>query len=381
MHCSILGTCLQHSDLLKISRKSGYTPDPQATEYQVHNFFVQRAGESGRPSRLMHKTLDTRYSTAIRTFQTAQSEEDLQVLWSDALNRGDVSGPFWALMSHPLLTDNLLAQAFGEVHMLSHLTGATHRKAVKRLRKMETALMDTQQRLENQSKEYQHRNRQHAMELAGLERRLQSSEQEVAVLQAANRQQSERQNGNTEHHYRRLEVNLQKAQRSEQRYQQRYDLLEQELAILRTAYEQASDHIKTLEKECLVLEATLCTRIEDPTETPSAPIDLCGRRIAYVGGRPGAIQNFQTLIENLNGTFLHHDGGVQDSIRCLNGVLHRADMVLCPIDCVSHGACLKAKSFCKQAAKPFIPLRTTGLSSLVSGLQQAMGESRSMKTD
>ena len=48
-------------------------------------------------------------------------------------------------------------------------------------------------------------------------------------------------------------------------------------------------------------------------------------------------------------------------------------MVLCLVDCVSHGACLKAKTFCKQAAEPSVPLRTAGLSSFVAGLHEAVG--------
>ena len=43
--------------------------------------------------------------------------------------------------------------------------------------------------------------------------------------------------------------------------------------------------------------------------------------------------------------------------------------MLCPVDCVSHGACLRAKRFCKRAAKPFVPLRSAGLSSFVGGLR------------
>ena len=36
---------------------------------------------------------------------------------------GDISGPFWALMSHPSAPDALLRDVYGEVHMLSHRGG------------------------------------------------------------------------------------------------------------------------------------------------------------------------------------------------------------------------------------------------------------------
>ena len=111
-----------------------------------------------------------------------------------------------------------------------------------------------------------------------------------------------------------------------------------------------------------------------PSRQEASAIDLCGRRIAYVGGRAGAVSHFRTVVESLNGHFCHHDGGIDDNIARLGGVLNQADVVLCPVDCVSHGACLKAKTFCKQTAKPFVPLRTAGLSSLVRGLHQAVAQ-------
>ena len=103
----------------------------------------------------------------------------------------------------------------------------------------------------------------------------------------------------------------------------------------------------------------------DPT------VDLCGRRVAYVGGRSGIVSHFRALVERLNGHFIHHDGGIEDHEGQLGRILGQADVVLCPVDCVSHRACLRAKQFCKRTAKPFVPLRTAGLSSFVTGLRQA----------
>jgi hypothetical protein len=55
---------------------------------------------------------------------------------------------------------------------------------------------------------------------------------------------------------------------------------------------------------------------------------------------------------------LHHDGGEEESLRALEGLVGRADAVFCPVDCVSHRACLAAKQLCRRFAKPFVPLRT-----------------------
>ena len=55
---------------------------------------------------------------------------------------------------------------------------------------------------------------------------------------------------------------------------------------------------------------------------------------------------------------LHHDGGEEHSLHVLEGLIGRAEAVFCPIDCVSHQACLAAKQMCRRLDKPFVPLRT-----------------------
>jgi hypothetical protein len=67
---------------------------------------------------------------------------------------------------------------------------------------------------------------------------------------------------------------------------------------------------------------------------------------------------------------LHHDGGVENHPDLLAGLTSRADVVLFPVDCVSHEAALSVKRLCRQAAKPFIPLRSSGATSLLAALRQ-----------
>ena len=380
LHCSILGTCLSYADLLKIGRKAGFVPSETATECEVHHYFVHRAEEPSRLARFMHKTLDTKYRSAVHASQQAQCGAGLEDFWSDALAKGDIPEPYWALMTHPLTTEALLVRAFGEVHMLSHLTGAPNRAGVRRLRGAEAALADAKRRLSAQATEHRRAAAQHAGQVTGLERRLRAAEADSAALEAAEARLRGPESGEARSALARvngaLMADLEDARRAGDRAQQRCDDLERELSDLRQTNREATAGLDALRNECAALEALLRADIDGETgqereETPA--IDLCGRRIAYVGGRANTVGHFRTLVESLNGRFSHHDGGVDDNIGRLGGVLSQADVVLCPVDCVSHGACLKAKAFCKRTAKPFVPLRTAGLSSLVRGLHQAVG--------
>ena len=85
-----------------------------------------------------------------------------------------------------------------------------------------------------------------------------------------------------------------------------------------------------------------------------------------LGSKQGRVSKLR-----LNGHFIYHDGGIEDHEGQLGRILGQADVVLCPVDCVSHRASLRAKTFCKRTAKPFVPLRSAGLSSFVTGLRRA----------
>ena len=104
------------------------------------------------------------------------------------------------------------------------------------------------------------------------------------------------------------------------------------------------------------------------------PLDLGGRCLLYVGGHQHTVHRLRALVEDWNGRFLHHDGGVERSINELASAVTKADAVVFPTDCVSHSAANKVKRLCHQNMKPFVPLRTSGIASFVAGLRDGLGD-------
>jgi hypothetical protein len=98
-------------------------------------------------------------------------------------------------------------------------------------------------------------------------------------------------------------------------------------------------------------------------------LDLAGQRVLYVGGRSTLTPHLRSLVESSNGRFVYHDGGLEESRAGLHCSLAGADMVFCPVDCISHDACRRVKQHCRQQDKPFIPLRSSGLSAFAAGLR------------
>lgn len=96
-------------------------------------------------------------------------------------------------------------------------------------------------------------------------------------------------------------------------------------------------------------------------------VDLKGQRILYVGGR-NRTPHVRRLIEERNGRFDYHDGGMEESIDRLHTLLRRADAVLFPVGYISHSALYKVKALCHSLDTPYFPLRHSGLDSVVSVL-------------
>ncbi len=107
----------------------------------------------------------------------------------------------------------------------------------------------------------------------------------------------------------------------------------------------------------------------DASATPSDPVDLAGTAILYVGGRANQIPQLRALVESSGGQFLNHDGGLEQSLGQLPGLVSRADVVFFPADCVSHAAVAAIKRTCRQTATPYSPLRSASLASLMAALR------------
>ncbi|MEA3534049.1 DUF2325 domain-containing protein [Rhizobium sp. CC-YZS058] len=96
---------------------------------------------------------------------------------------------------------------------------------------------------------------------------------------------------------------------------------------------------------------------------------LQGRSFLYVGGRDCQVAHLRQIASTFGAELLHHDGGLREAVSRIDNVLPSVDCVFCPIDCISHDACLRVKTGCKKFGKAFVPLRNGSKSSLERALQ------------
>lgn len=107
--------------------------------------------------------------------------------------------------------------------------------------------------------------------------------------------------------------------------------------------------------------ATLCPQSSLPCEN---------RCLLYVGGRVRLCRYYRALAEQNGWSFIHHDGGLEAGLSRLAAVLTRADTVICPVDCVSHGAMQRVRHFCKQSPTQLVLLRSASLSAFAKALER-----------
>jgi uncharacterized coiled-coil protein SlyX len=361
-HCPVIGTCLSIQDLEKVVRQSGVGFQARPTDYELHVSLVHMSGQKCRSSKNLQKLLEKRYARHVRRIVGLTEERDLLAEWDRAKVSGDVPGTFWALVTHPAVKGDLGRKLYGEIHMLSHVSGSSHRQALGRIPLLEQRIDE----LETALRQNQSRSRAIVAErdrhIIAVEHELRSRRTSIAQAEHDCQERASE---------RRLESAL-----SQERH--RTDLLEGRLAERAQRLDEQALEIQAL-KELLAegredlkraecgLKALL-SRFSGEESGPEKLPDLNGRHVVYVGGRRSLTPQLRSLVEEASGRFTHHDGGLEDKRAGLERLAAQADFVFCPVDCISHDACLKLKRYCKHRSATFVPLRTASVSHFVSGL-------------
>ncbi|SEB20229.1 DUF2325 domain-containing protein [Paraburkholderia sartisoli] len=371
LHCSVIGTCLTTHELRKIVSKFANVDRERASDLEIHHAAVELAMEGGAGGKALHKALDERYAGAIRRFDKAGDAEALLAMWDEALGNGDIPPAYWALMTHPQATIHERQVAFGALHMLSHLVGAANRADIRRLVALEAENATLRDRVERQQKRLHEmsiqrdasiceRSAQIAQLTAQLERKSVGNEAgleaEVSTLRDALATRDAR-----------LALHTSRREAAEQRAAK-----EQEYAqALRESLDEALALLDVVQAEAGAMERTMQLSAEAPDAHQALLDALGGKRIVYVGGRPGSNAALRRIVESAGGELTLHDGGVEDRKGLLAAALPRADMVVFPVDCVDHDSMNMLKRVCERHQVTYYPLRTASIASFVERVTRA----------
>ncbi|WP_158808908.1 DUF2325 domain-containing protein [Beijerinckia sp. L45] len=360
-HCSIVGTCLTAAELRQVFVRLREPDAKTASDHALHSRGVRAAGQHDLAGKQLHKTIDARHEIVIKRFAKATTPAEIRALWRHAFEQGAIPGAYWATLTHPASDRALLEDVFGEVHMLSHLVGSANRVDIARLTRLERELGEEAEKSARQEARLQAA----AQDRLALLRRIEALEAERLQQAAQACAKTKTMDDTIEPASQLQRLDAEKARASAlaerlHRVETQLRAAEQRATILSAQNDQ-------LRSEVAAVEFSL-NEACDPGEPSAVSRDLAGLTLLYVGGRPKVVDQLKAITAQRGGALLAHDGGVEDNTALLAGLISQADRTFFPVDCISHLAAGKVKKVCRDAGKPYIPLRSASLASFLAAL-------------
>jgi hypothetical protein len=368
LYCSIIGTCLTTAELRAILLRLDAHGAQTADDHGIHQLGVKLVSGPKAGAKHLQKALDRRHKVMLNQCAKAKDAAAVAAFWDDAAKRGDIPGAYWAVLTHPATTNELVKRVFGEVHMLSHLVGAANRADIRRLRQLEQDNAALAARIERQQRQLRDgftardetiRRLTDALARSAGERADTTTSADTKALADA---LAERDKRLSEEIARRTAL------------ARRVEKLSAELAEASRARQSAERERAALAAELIAAERQIERLMPVETKEDNSPaLDLHDLCVLYVGGRNHQIPQLKGLVEGANGRLLHHDGGVEHNAAMIPGLVSRADIIVFPVDCISHEAAISVKRSCRLMGKRYVPLRTSSLACLLTALAAAQG--------
>lgn len=380
-HCSVVGTCLSLAELRYLCKKMKISMQSEFTDYDWHHSFVRVAGSDSFAARTLNKYLDKKYKETIKQALKLNSDE-LIGFWRESLEKDKLPDTFWAVLTHPEVEDHLLDQIYGEVHMLSHLSGASLRVDLEKLKRLENEKKDRNTAINNDSIKTRKKLTEQTAQINSLRQQLKKSTEIEKELIETKKVITELQNNALLSQLKRklfesenkLDVKIKRVHHLE------YSVEDWKKSALDCGDKlcMAETQLQDLQKENLAMESTLKNYLNQSCSSCNNQ-DACvtngnleGSCVLYVGGRDRQCVHFRALVEENKGTFIHHDGGLNDGDQHLGSLLPKADMIFCPIDCISHNAVNRVRQFCSRTGKPLVIMRRASLAAFTRGLSEVI---------
>lgn len=360
-HCSIIGTCLTAGELRQVLLRAGQDDVRGATDHVLHGRGVWLAGQRDQAAKLLNKALDRRHESSIKRIPRQAEEDELRSIWRSSFDRGDIAGPYWALMSHPDAPMALTREIFGEVHMLSHLVGSASRLDLARLTRLEKELEQERERSARQ----EFRLKAAADERIAMQHRLRQLEERAIAAEATAASLAPRARIKKDG-----PITTEMDAIRNDTIAERLVVSEAKSSALQRELEQMQDLRYAVLRENEALEAAITAQLKGDRNEEVA--QLSGP-VLYVGGRRNLFDHLRAYARTRSVELLLHDGGMEDSTTLLPALVGQAATILFPVDHISHAAVGLVKRLCREQGKQYLPLRSAGLASFLTAITGAGG--------
>ena len=379
-HCPVIGVCFGVDELRALMAKNTQFPR-DTSDFVLHTTAVGACETRTPLAEALHRQLEKRFQLSIRAFAKAKDAETLSLLWRDAVHTGaDLPAALWASWTHPACDTLLEQDIYADIHMIQHQLGTGMRAELAILKALRADNAQLRCQLDAARHEVDSQRAEKARETQQLGQRVAELRIDLASKDAYA--------ANLAGQLALLRQSLPDLKERQALARRASDAEARASALTAQAGEQGReiDYLRALARHA---DETIRTLLDngEPTEPrpDAAPDDagthLAGKCVLCVGGRTGSIDGYRQIIEQRGGRFLHHDGGLEESLHRIDGFLAAADLVICQAGCISHNAYWRVKEQCKRSGKPCLYMKNSGASGLSRLIDQSRSETSVPATD
>lgn len=366
--CPIVGSCLEMDEQKKLLRKMS-SKQKWEKAFDIHEVLVASIDDENDLSRKIDELLERKFREQIKEIY-GLDEKDMMAQWRKRKDGPEGHGLFFAAATRPNLSFSARKEIFGDVHMSMHTCAAEAASLRNLLEKHRQRLSEADEKAKREAsarKIIQKENEASKRELEKFMRLLEITEAEKQNLTNKLRcLVNEMRNNSLEDENAILKKeNLRLGQMALESEKHVIRLMEENRRLEREAQKQKEQSVRICCETSRIMEQIS----ETSACSETCPYyDLCSKRVLIIGGLTRMETLYREMVETNGGVFDYHSGDMKNGSRDLEKSVKRADMILCPIDCNSHGACTMVKKFCKKYGKPFQMLPSSGASSVFKAI-------------
>jgi len=364
--CPVIGTCLNTEEHRRVVKKNGININPLKT-HELHSIIMSHLDNENALSRRIDNLLRKKYQNTLDHMKSLTVGQ-IESCWRQAFQAGDFDAELFFIATKPGLPEKLLEDVFGEVHMISHTLIEQAIKTKQKIDHLERQLREREEQIESYKKCLRDWKRETKLKPAETVRSghspIRVCSVEVAVESGRDLSPCEKMDrGHFEHQLHVLQQdNLRLVHLVERR--------EKENTVLAKQLEEnaaLNDHLKS-DIEDLISHFAALAECQKPRAIFNDKTGLCAKKILIVGGMTKIRHLYQHLVESNGGSFEYHDGCMKNGSKNLEHLVRRSDLILCPVNCNSHGACSQVKKMCTRHGKPLRILSRASVSAISTAL-------------
>ena len=365
LKCPLIGMCLSLEEHKRILKKTGHSIK-RLDAYELHRSIKRYLDGENRVSLKVDRYLSHKYRADLVELSNL-CEDAFMATWRGRLMCGKIEEIFFVACVRGDLSEESLSEIYGEVHMAGHGNLAELMKMLRHAQLQKSAntkvsrLLNQEKRLTRSLREKIKQLKTSLEETLTLSNRFQNEEASDSKKQVIRANEDKTQA---------LQKKLYKVEKEKGDLTKQLRILEREKRRLQIEFFELQSTNQRMAEDVKELTLQIGSLLDCSAHSHNQcqKFQLCAKRILIVGGITKMKHLYRDLIKAGGGEFEYHDGYMKAGRKKLEAQVSRCDLVLCPVNCNSHGACDSVKTYCKKFNKPFKMLPGASLSTISSAL-------------